>query len=573
MRFGVYLYGHHVTETAQIDFAGTADLLKINPPAGRETPELRALPRRSCICMSTMKRPVALHKRANRAAVWILCASGMQALGQQYPFLPVEGSPKGVKSLFQDSRGRLWLGGAETAWFDGTRFFFLRDFGSPVAQSDSFSEDSAGGIWIGAETGVYRFAAGRLEKLNEGAAVSVIANSPDSAVAAIGPLGGSAPANASLFRIRQVQGEWKSERVVSLDSRGPMTLDSTGMILYPRPGKGWGEIRLKDVIGWQSGNLHVIDHSYPVFPRNANSKVMRDRSGCLWLGSDGGVGYNCGDGDHSALFPGANPRSNMHEASDASIVIWGDSLLAAGRPGSFRVATRANGLPGLVDAIQSHDGSIWLATTHGLYRFASPFRAEYWTIRDGVAEPPWSITRSGGTVYAGLDTRIISLGQDRSRWNAIPRVEGRGLIASLLGAKDGSLLVGFGDGGVVALDKRHHLLASTEKDWSTSGAMRLARDADGGVWAGGSRLAHLKREGSVLKEEEHPLNTPAVGNILAVRYDRQTQRLWACYNGGLVERDEHGVWKEFTTRDGLLTDGCWSLATLPEAMCGMRISG
>jgi hypothetical protein len=59
-----------------------------------------------------------------------LAAAGSDAFGQQYPFLPVPGSPKSVKSLFQDSRGRLWLGGEQPACFDGTRFFFLREYGS-----------------------------------------------------------------------------------------------------------------------------------------------------------------------------------------------------------------------------------------------------------------------------------------------------------------------------------------------------------------------------------------------------------------------------------------------------------
>jgi hypothetical protein len=92
----------------------------------------------------------------------------------------------------------------------------------------------------------------------------------------------------------------------------------------------------------------------------------------------------------------------LHEGSDGTMVLWGDSLLAVGRPGSFRVATRANGLPGLVDAIPGRDGTVWLGTAQGLYRFTSPFRIEYWTIRDGLTDAPWSIARSGGGSTPGL---------------------------------------------------------------------------------------------------------------------------------------------------------------------------
>ena len=81
------------------------------------------------------------------------------------------------------------------------------------------------------------------------------------------------------------------------------------------------------------------------------------------------------------------------------MVLWGDSLLVVGRPGSFHIATRANGLPGLNDAIPGKDGTIWLGTSNGLFRMASPFRVEYWTIRDGIAYAPWSVARSGAHVF------------------------------------------------------------------------------------------------------------------------------------------------------------------------------
>jgi hypothetical protein len=54
-----------------------------------------------------------------------------------------------------------------------------------------------------------------------------------------------------------------------------------------------------------------------------------------------------------------------------------------------------------------------------------------------------------------------------------------------------------------------------------------------------------------------------MGNVLAVQYEAQTRKLWACYNGGLAVRSEDGSWREFHVKDGLLVDPCWSLAALP----------
>src|SRR5581483_5963863 len=65
-----------------------------------------------------------------------------------------------------------------------------------------------------------------------------------------------------------------------------------------------------------------------------------------------------------------------------------------------------------------------------------------------------------------------------------------------------------------------------------------------------------------LKLANHPLQTQPSGNVLAVKYEEHTNNLWACYNGGLVVRNSHDSWRESTTRDGLLINGCWDLAPL-----------
>lgn len=497
---------------------------------------------------------------------WLLLAgAGSRAFGQQYPFLPVGGSPKSVQSLFQDSHGRLWLGGLEPACFDGTRFFELHDYGFPPAEAYDFSEDAGGAIWIAAETGAYRFANGRVEEVAKGVAVSVIAATPDVAVAAMGPLGRSTFGNASLFRIQRTGDRWRTETVMSLDSPGPLTLDPSRMLLYPVPGKGWNEMRLDDVVRWRpGGQVPVIRHPLAHFPDNPPIKVMRDYSGCVW-GNSADTSYECGGVGHMVPLPGAT-KPNMHEGLDGAMVLHGNNVLAFGRPGAFRVAARANGLPGLLDAIPGRDGTVWLGTPEGLCRFPAPFRVESWTIRDGIADIPWSIARSGGRVYAGLSGgRIAALSENRLRWNIVNIVTAfkeSGFVSGLLGAKDGSLFASLSGAGAVQLSTKGGVVAQTEEGHS-NGDMRLARTPDGETWVGDGGIGRLTRKGRILKFEAHPLQTKPSGNVLGFKYEEHTQKLWACYNGGLVVRDEQGDWKEFTTRDGLLINGCWSLAPLP----------
>ncbi len=500
-------------------------------------------------------------RRVSGILVSWLCAGSVSAVyGQQYPYLPVAGSPKTVKSLFQDSHGRLWLGGLDPACFDGSRFFFLHDYGFPAGEAYDFAEDPSGAMWIAAETGAYRFAAGRVEELAKGVAVSVIPASADIAVAAMGPSGRGLPGKTSLVRIWRAGRAWKSETILPLDSPGPLSLDASGMLLYPISGKGWSEIRLADVVAWKPGGaVRPLFHPIAPFPDNGYMSVMRDHAGCLWMGFSGATGYDCGNGVRGAI---SGTQSKPHEALDGTLVLTGYDLLESGRPGSFRTATRANGLVGAINAISAKDGTIWLATTLGLYRFASPFRSEYWTIREGLSGVPWSIARSGGRVYAGTSNSVVALSNDRLRWDTVAHVKEGGLVSGLLATEDGGLLATRSAGGVLKLSRTGAVIAQTEKG-EPAESMRVARTPDGKIWLGDGGIGTLTRQGSTLKLERQPLETHPSGNVLAIKYEEHTRKLWACYNGGLVSRDQHGVWKEYTTRDGLLVNGCWSLVPLP----------
>jgi ligand-binding sensor domain-containing protein len=510
--------------------------------------------------------PVPLIGRNALVLFAVLCGMVGGAFGQQYPFLPVPGAPKNVKTLFQDSRGRLWVGGDQLACYDGARLFFLADYGFPATASYSIAEDASGAIWIGADTGVYRFANGRVEEIGKGVAVSVTPAAPGLVVAAIGPLGKGLPTNASLVRFERVGSAWKTETVMSLDSPGPMTLDHAGQLLYVWPAKGWNELRLEDVVRWHPGTqLHVRRHPLPA-DKLLNSgpfKVLRDRFGCVWVGANGQQAYDCGDNRWPiAQFEGADIVANLSESADGSMVLPGFDMLAVGRPGSFRVARLNNGLPTLNAAIEAQDGTIWLGATQGLYRFASPFRMEYWTARDGV-DTAWCVQRSGANVYAGLGRKVGVLSKDRQRWQSVASFASIGQVVNLLSLHDGTLLAGVSPGGAALLRPDGKVLARTASPYPGSTGDRLAQLPNQEIWIGGTFLGHLRRDGARLNFENHPLKTLPSRNVNAIRYEELTRKLWVCYEGGLTVRSEDGSWSEITTKDGLLVNNCGSLAALP----------
>jgi tRNA A-37 threonylcarbamoyl transferase component Bud32 len=495
---------------------------------------------------------------------WLLAGVGSRALCQQYPFLPVVGSPKGVTNLFQDSRGRIWLGGAQLFCFDGARFFSLVDYGLPNATTYDVSEDPSGAIWIGAETGVYRFADGKVAEIAKGVAVSVIAAGADAAIAVVGPLGLGVPTTAaSLIRMQRQGGTWKTETVMDLGSPGPIALDRGGQILYPWMEKGWREIRLEDVLRWRSpGKVAVENHPVWDLPAAGPVRIRRDRYGCVWTANGGGNRYKCGDdGWHEAPFEGAGMRENLRETPAGDMLLVGDNILSLGRPGAFRMAKLANGLPLALSAIQARDGSVWLGGPTGLFRFAAPFELEYWSPRDGV-DVPWCLQRSGEKMYAGLDHEVAALSEDRRHWLKVASL-GSGRVMDLLPESNAALLVALNPGGAALLRKDGKVLARTAAPFEGDYGLRLARTPDQSVWLGGISLGRLKPGvGPRLMFENHQLNTLPAGNVLDVQYEPGNRQLWACYNGGLVVRRDDGSWREFSTKDGLLVNACWSLAAL-----------
>lgn len=498
------------------------------------------------------------------ASVLLSASLGLlqHASAQQYPFLPIPGTPKSVQRLFEDSRGRLWLLGEELACYDGSRVFYLRDYGFPSVRTYEIAEDQGGAIWIGAESGIYRFFRGRVEFIDKSIAISLIPIDAATVIAATAPFG-PVPENTTLVRIRKRANSWQVESLASLESPGPLTLDSSHVLLYPWPTKGWNELRVADVLGARPGApLPVIHHAIAGAPGNGGLKVLRDRQGCIWFGAPRGNAYDCGHGFQAAPFPNANVSAAIHEAPNGEMVLSGNTLVAVGRPGSFRVATRANGLPGILDAIAGRDGTVWLGATTGLYRFPYPFRIEYWTIREGIPDPPWSLTRSGDRMYAGLDHRIVRLSADRERWETFVNFDAGGLVSSLLAASDGGLFASFIDAGAGQLRPDGSIAARTLPGRPKCCSMRLANAADGELWLGGSTLDRVVRSGSTLTLEEHSVATHPSKNFLAIKYDSVNRRLWSCYNGGLVLRDDRG-WREISAPDGLPAGGCWSLVPLP----------
>lgn len=499
------------------------------------------------------------------AVAWLLVLSS-SLLAQEYGFVPVPNwaNPTGGP-LFQDHLGRLWItSGGDVKCFDGTRFYSLRAFG-PLhfngRSSGAMAEDSDGGIWFTSDVALYRFSRGRLEVARQGWAESVVNIGPGVMLANMGSPGDHDPPELHLYRFREVDGGWRCERLADWTSRfeGVLRKDHRGNVLFACS-DGWCELSRKDILTWRTGYRGDPVRHPDVYP--GIESILRDRFGCLWFRGTDGAAYQCaGDGKPIKLPPEiASNGLFLSETADGTIVIPSYMGMAIGRPGTFRVfpLTSAPLTEGNL-VFTAQDGTFWSGGPKGLYHLTDPRRLELWTDREGLANPR-AIVRVGSQVFASSGMGVAVLSADHSRWIALPASRELGEIRSLVRGPHQTLLVVPHHNGVAQLDLDGRILARTAPD-ADDQAMQLTGDDGGRFWLAGQGVSRVVPEGRTIRLIPEQLPEPRTMGT-DMKFEPQTRRLWACYSGGLIVKQDTG-WRQITTAQGLLENLCRALLPMP----------
>ncbi len=480
--------------------------------------------------------------------------------GQQYPFVAIPNAPKGPGALLEDSKGRLWVGSTDDVqMFDGERFYSLRAFGFPEVGVESIAEDATGAIWIGAEDGLYRWSGERVKRIVQGLTVKVGAIGRDYVIAAVHPDGeATLPANEEyqLFRV-SIRENGSPERLPQRLNN--FSIDAEGAALYVC-GNGWCELSAQTIANWQTGQEFKPVRHAVTGTGEFDGRVFRDHAGCVWLRDQGAASYQCpGDAQFQRLpneVASSSGPAFVGETRSGQILLPSDSVMAIGRPGDFRVIRAGNGYPSGLEMVEAPDGSIWMSAANGLYRLASPFRMEFWDQRSGL-ERPMTIVRLGSKVFAGSSQGIRMLSEDRTRWGELPKRPEVGHVFQLSAGPNGTLMANGQDLAMLTLDGT--VLARVGKyiqGW------RFIKTPDGTEWLAGAGVSRVTQKAATfsLIPEQMPIQHGSPVTI-DMEYSATTRKMWTCVNGaGLLSRDNAGWSKPITMSDGLMENGCISLA-------------
>ncbi len=482
------------------------------------------------------------------------------AWGQRYPILPVPGSPHGIYVIFQDHRSALWLGTIDdVVCFDGGRFYSLRQYGFPKETPNTFAEDSEGGIWIGTQGtdasggtgkgGIYRYQAGHVQKVFSGDGLTVASLASGVVLASVGTELNGGPSFGDLYLFRGSGNAWAASLMLPRQVNH-LTVDHQGDLLFPCPG-GWCEIAHQRILDWNGpgGELDVQRHAgSPLLER-----VLRDRFGCVWFRAEAFASYQCPADEQPQLLPQSvskyDSSDHLEETADGSIFML--VYLALGRPGAFQTAAIENGLPPDMDtATVAKDGTIWIGSDSGLYRFMDPFRLESWDKDRGV-QTVGSIVREGGDVFAaGGD--LLRLSADRRRWDAL---RGSAGLAGRLALSPRGTLLAATDNFLTEFDSEGRILAKSRlpDDRSVDGSVAVTQNGD--MWLGRNGVNRVIRRGKEFVLQSASLPEDRVTDL---QYDSAHDTLWGC-DGKEVVVGRNGAWSRITQQDGLLDFNCSSI--------------
>lgn len=447
---------------------------------------------------------------ARDGTLWIGTFNGLASWDgvelTRYPQIP----PGFVTSLLEDRDGTIWAGllgnpGRLCSVRAGQTQCFTPDggFGQFVW---SLAEDGSGALWVGADSGLWRWKPGTPQRFElHGMRVGDLSTTADGQLL-VGIRGAG---------IRQLVGD----RLVPYPMRSaapPTALLAdrdvrSNKLLRDRDGSLW--------VGTESiGLLHLQDGKVDAFTRadglsgNIACSLLEDREGNIWFGSENGV-------DRFRKLP-------------------------------VTTISTSQGLPheGTKSVLATADGSVWIATNDGLARWRGATPTVY-NERDGLPDArAQSLYQDGdGRVWVSTGRGLAYLeGQRFVAVGGLPDKE----IYSITGDRAGNLWLS-GDQGLARLHKGHFV---ENISWAALGRRQQAKVivADGGgVWLS------FWQEGGVLYFKDgkvqatySPTQGLGEGHVAGLRLDADGA-IWAATEKGGLSRIKDGRVTTLTVGNGL----------------------
>jgi len=444
-----------------------------------------------------------------------------------------------VRSLFQDSQGRVWAGtNGGLSLLEGERFRnwnAASGFTSTVVRA--IREDAKGALWIGTNgDGLFRMQDGQFTRLTrkDGLPSDLIfslAFAKDGSLWVGTNGGGLARYADGKFRVYSKDDGLDGDIIWSLlhDTDGSLWIGTYGAGLFRREGERFRGLTMRT--GLSSDFVRAL---------------WQDHEGSLWIGTNTGGLARLRDGKFTTYttregLPNDIAKTVLADTEGALWVGTSGGGLARLKDGAFQTWSRRDGLPH--DFVQAllHDrtGGLWVGTNGGgVARFADG-RFRTYTTHDGLVDDHVSalVEDGEGAVWIGTNAGGLSRFKD-GVFTPFTRKDGLGanLVMAMLVDRFGALWVGTDGGGLTRISGEKTRTFTVADGLAADSILCLYQDAEGDLWVGtsGGGLSHLQGERFTTVSTREGLHDDVVFAIL----EDGNGGFWLSGNRGLsrVER-------------------------------------
>jgi ligand-binding sensor domain-containing protein len=495
---------------------------------------------------------------------------------------PDDGLPTtGPIAIAQDAEGFIWLG-AETGlirYAQGQCRVYRKEEGLPSPFVSRILPARGGGLWLGTLEGLARFQGGKFQAL-------------------------TLPGTNTPFPARLLELNPAGRLVVATDTE--VWEEGEDGTFHPLPIRGLG-VPLALHLGRRSGWLYLLlPEGLRAFPPQGGPKfwgpaqgldltaphlMVEDGQGRIWVGAGRNLRMKAPDSDRfidrSELLPGSlSPNSRPLVEVDGTVWIPTQAgalhLLATGS----EVLDLQGGLPfrWTRDFLRDREGSLWVLGA-SLARLQGAGRLRNYTLSGGAAgEMVWSILRDlDGSLLIGTDDGAARLGP--GGLTRIPGSEGH-RIKALNRDPLGNLWMASSTGPTLWLPAgrtRAEIAPLGPRGLNTHS---VYTDHQRRVWVGHARYGLFRLDPATRKltPEVEPAFVGAPTLSVYSFTEDSAGRLWAGSSAGLLVRLPSGEWLRFSEESGLhpgpirglafLADGsAWVHHQSPRGLARVRLEG
>lgn len=415
-----------------------------------------------------------------------------------------------------------------------------------------FFEDSAGGFWVGANFGLYKFNKitnqfERTRKPKDVPFLSVLAINEDSAGhLLLGTWSGG------LYRMDINSGEFEYISLKLRNEKEEKKID-VPIIFKDKQNEYWIGVAGRGLF-FLDGELNVINKyqnkTYDPFTISNNSpySILQDRTGNLWIGNMGGLNYL--DFFFNQFTYIRNDPVNENSLSNNRVITF----------------------------FEEDQNNIWIGTAEGLNKFnqqKKSFERYYYDPNspnslssnfiidlNGKTEDNslWVATKNKGLNKVNLTKNKILPNPflpESSRNKQFPT------YSSIIKDSKGNLWIGCQGGGLIQKDfesgqtiKTYRANRNDSESLNSDIVFSLLEDNSGHIWVGTQEgLSLLNPQTGKFKQfKNNPLDTTSISdNVIRVIYNDHSNNLWVgTYNGGLNLFDRNmQSFKAYKKKDGL----------------------